>query len=124
MDLVHEADKPFVLHSCGCLFDVMDDIIEVAGIDGKHSNEDAIAPFSTWLDKYGDRISNYGGIDMDVLCQKMPEEIKAYTLNVLEYSQGHGGVAYGSGNSIPDYVPIDGYLAMVNTVREYRGDFK
>jgi uroporphyrinogen decarboxylase len=124
VDLVHQAGKPFVLHSCGCLFEVMDDIIDVAGIDGKHSNEDAIAPFSVWLEKYGDRISNYGGIDMDVLGQRTPEEIKAYTLNVLEYSQGHGGVAYGSGNSIPDYIPVEGYLAMVNTIREYRGDFK
>ena len=123
VDLVHAAGKPFVLHSCGNLFDVMEDIIDEVGIDGKHSNEDAIAPFSTWIEKYGDRISNFGGIDMDVLCQNTPEEIKKYTLNVLEYSKGHGGVAYGSGNSIPDYVPVEGYLAMVNTVREYRGDF-
>ena len=123
VDLVHAAGKPFVLHSCGNIFNVMEDIVEVAGIDGKHSNEDAIAPFSAWIEKYGDRISNFGGIDMDVLCQKSPEEVRQYTLKVLDYSKGHGGVAYGSGNSIPDYVPVEGYLAMVNTIREYRGDF-
>jgi uroporphyrinogen decarboxylase len=27
----------------------------------------------------------------------------------------------GSGNSIPDYVPVEGYLAMVETAREIRG---
>ncbi|MGV7223362.1 MAG: uroporphyrinogen decarboxylase family protein, partial [Nitrospinales bacterium] len=64
----------------------------------------------------------FGGIDMDVLCQKTPDEIKDYTLNVLASTSGHGGIAIGSGNSIPDYVPVEGYLAMINTVREFRGD--
>ncbi len=122
VDEVHSHDKPFLLHSCGCIFDVMEDIIETVGIDAKHSNEDAIAPFSTWLEKYGDRIGNFGGIDMDVLCQQTPDQIRDYTLDILEQSEGHGGVAIGSGNSIADYVPPEGYLAMIKAVREYRGD--
>ncbi len=54
-DLIHSYNKPFVLHSCGCIFDVMDEIIDVAKIDARHSNEDAIAPFSEWVNRYGDR---------------------------------------------------------------------
>lgn len=123
VELVHSYDKPFLLHSCGCIFNVMDDIIKIAGIDAKHSNEDAIAPFSVWVEKYGDRIGNFGGIDMDVLCQSDPERIKQYIFNVMDYSKGRGGIAIGSGNSIPDYVPTEGYLAMINAVRECRGDF-
>ena len=122
VDVVHGTGKPFLLHSCGCIFDVMEEIIEVVKIDAKHSNEDAIAPFSKWVTQYGDRIGNFGGIDMDVLCQGDPEDIKAYTFNVIESAIGHGGVAFGSGNSIPGYVPIEGYLAMINAVRQYRGD--
>jgi len=123
IELVHSAGKPFLLHCCGNIFSVMDDLIQEAGIDAKHSNEDQIAPFSTWLEKYSDKIGNFGGIDMDILCRYEPEKIKEYTINVLEYSKGHKGVAFGSGNSIPDYIPPSGYLAMVNAVREYRGDF-
>ena len=37
---------------------------------------------------------------------------------------GHGGYALGSGNSIPDYVPVEGYLAMVEGVRARRGDYR
>lgn len=118
---VHAADKPFLLHSCGCIFDVMDDLIEVAAIDAKHSNEDVIAPFTTWVERYGDRIGNFGGIDMDVLCQSDAAGVRAYTLDVLNAVRGRGGLAFGSGNSIPDYVPVEGYLAMVNTVRQWRG---
>lgn len=41
---------------------------------------------------------------------------------IIESAVDHGGVAFGSGNSIPDYVPVEGYLAMINAVREYRGE--
>jgi uroporphyrinogen decarboxylase len=121
IDIVHSYDKPFLLHSCGCIFDVMDDII-AAGIDAKHSNEDAIAPFTVWVEKYGDRIGNFGGIDMDILCQNSPDEIRVYTLDILEKTSDCGGIAYGSGNSIPHYVPVEGYLAMNKTIRQFRGE--
>ena len=122
IDLIHSYNKPFLLHSCGRIFDVMDDIIDVAKIDAKHSNEDQIAPFSEWVDRYADRIGNFGGIDTDHLCRKSEQEIKEIVKDVMEYAVGHGGFAIGSGNSIPAYVPASGYLAMVQAVREIRGD--
>ena len=48
--------------------------------------------------------------------------IREYVLDCLNKINGHGGLAFASGNSIPDYVPTEGYLAMVETVREWRGD--
>ena len=50
VELVQSYGKPFLLHSCGCIF------------------------------------------------------------NVMDYSKGHGGIAIGSGNSIPDYVQPKGIL--------------
>lgn len=121
-DMVHAAGKPFLLHSCGNLFSVFDEIIDRAQIDAKHSNEDNIAHFSVWVERYGDRIGNFGGVDTDVLCSRTPEEIREYVLDSLSRIDGHGGIAFASGNSIPDYVPTEGYLAMVETVRQWRGD--
>ncbi len=37
IDVVHRSGKKFLLHSCGKIFDVMEDIISI-GIDAKHSN--------------------------------------------------------------------------------------
>ncbi len=121
-DKVHSKGKPFLLHSCGNLFAVFDDIIDGAKIDAKHSNEDGIAHFSEWVRRYGDRIGNFGGIDTDVLCRFSPDYIRDYILDCLEKVQGHGGIAFSSGNSIPDYVPTEGYLAMVDTIRQWRQD--
>ncbi|HHV98859.1 MAG TPA: hypothetical protein GXX36_04685 [Clostridiaceae bacterium] len=122
IELVHSFNKPFLLHSCGCIFDIMDDLINIAKIDAKHSNEDAIAPFSAWVEKYGDVIGNFGGVDTDILCQKSEQEIKEYVKNVINQAIDHKGFALGSGNSIPDYVPVEGYLAMIETAREARGE--
>ena len=121
-DLVHQAGKPFLLHSCGKIFDVMDEIIEYANIDAKHSNEDGIGHFTVWVDRYGDKIGNFGGIDTDVLCRSSAAYIEQYILDCLEHVKGRGGIAFSSGNSIPDYVPTEGYLAMVETVRKWRRD--
>jgi uroporphyrinogen decarboxylase len=124
VELVHGAGKPFILHSCGCIFDVMDDIIRVAHIDAKHSNEDQIAPFPVWVERYGDRIGLFGGVDMDLLCRSPEAGIRDCVLDIIARCSGQKGFALGSGNSIPDYVPASGYLAMVNAVREKRGDFR
>ena len=121
-DKVHSKGKPFLLHSCGNLFEVFDDIIDIANIDAKHSNEDAIGHFSVWVEKYGDRIGNFGGIDTDVLCRYNYDYIRKYILDCLDKVKGRGGIAFASGNSIPDYVPTEGYHAMIDTIREWRQD--
>lgn len=120
--LIHSYEKPFLLHSCGAIWELMDDLIGFCGIDAKHSNEDAIAPFSRWLELYGDRIGTFGGVDMNVLCTEDESGIRKYVRDVLEVARGYPGVAIGSGNQIAEYVPPEGFLAMVETVREARGE--
>lgn len=122
VDLVHAHGKPFLLHSCGCIFSVMDDLIDKVGIDAKHSNEDQITPFSEWVERYGNRIGNFGGIDVDALCRLDPPSLTEYIEDILHLCDGHGGVALGTGNSVADYVPAEQYLHMVEVIRKYRGD--
>jgi len=120
VDAVHAAGKPFLYHSCGCIFEVMEEILST-GIDAKHSNEDAIAPFERWIVDYGDRIGLLGGLDMDFLCQRSPEEVKAATMELGRRSwEKARGFALGSGNSIPEYVPLDNYLALIEGSCELR----
>jgi len=120
IDLVHEHKGLFLWHSCGCIFDVMDDVIAL-GIDAKHSNEDQIAPFDRWISDYGDRIGLLGGVDVDVLCQKKPDEVTDIVTELgKRFRTEAKGFALGSGNSIPDYVPVDGYLAMIEAAKRIR----
>lgn len=118
--IIHAGGSPFLWHSCGCIFEIMNDAI-VAGIDAKHSNEDAIAPFDRWIAEYGNKIGLLGGFDMDFLCVNSPEIIHDKVLELgRRFRNSAQGYALGSGNSIPDYVPTENYLAMIRAAQELR----
>ena len=122
IDLVHGAGKPFLLHSCGNIFEVMEDLI-AAGIDAKHSNEDQIADFRVWVERYGSRIGNFGGIDTDHLVRMTDAQLQAHVEALYRDCAQGPGIAIGSGNSIPDYVDPHKYQLMTETVRRLRGDY-
>jgi uroporphyrinogen-III decarboxylase len=120
IDLVHSSGKKFLLHSCGCIFPLMDDIITL-GIDAKHSNEDQIAPFMEWIDKYSSRIGLFGGFDLNLIILNKPEDVfRAVLEQGTLYRSKANGYGLGSGNSIPGYIPVDGFMAMVEAVKEIR----
>ncbi|WP_157784219.1 uroporphyrinogen decarboxylase family protein [Treponema primitia] len=121
INVVHGNQHPFVLHCCGKIFPVMDDLIGI-GINAKHSNEDQIAPFPYWVDTYGDRIALFGGIDMDHLVREDEKQIAELVKETCAYASKRCGFALGSGNSIAPYVPAANYLAMNRAAREFRGE--
>lgn len=116
----HAAGKPAILHSCGCLGPVMDDIIGEMGYDGKHSYEDTIQPVEDAYDAYHKRIAILGGIDVDFVCRHTPEEIYERSKKMLERVSSDGAYALGTGNSVPEYVPDDHYFAMTRAVLDFR----
>jgi len=121
VDLVHAYNKPFLLHSCGNLLEIFDELVDISGIDAKHSNEDVITPFNSWVEKFGRKVAFFGGIDTDDLCRKSPEEIADAVKNIMDYNKKmQTGLAVGCGNSIPSYVPVEGFLAMNEAVRKFR----
>ena len=120
IDTVHGASKKFLLHSCGKIFEVMEDIIAL-GIDAKHSNEDQIAPFERWIELYGDRIGLFGGIDVNILSLNSYQDVYRIVLEKGSlYRDSARGYGLGSGNSIPDYVPVEGFMGMIDAAGEIR----
>ncbi len=115
---IHESEKPAILHSCGQVENVFDDIIEDMKYDGKHSYEDTIIPVEEAYDRWSDRIAILGGIDLDFVCRSRPEEIKERCKKMLERSKDKGAYALGTGNSVPEYVPAENYMAMIESINE------
>ncbi len=107
----HAHGKPAILHSCGYFADIMEDIIDM-GFDARHSYEDNILPVEQAYARWHDRIAILGGIDVDFLVRRPPEEIAKRSRNLVETAGRSGGYALGSGNSIPSYVPPEHYFAM------------
>ncbi len=121
VEAAHRYDKPYILHSCGNLSEIMDDLIDYVGIDAKHSYEDVITPVAEAKRLWGDRIAICGGVDVDKLARLSEEEVRKYTRRILEKCAPGGGYLLGSGNSVANYIPVDNYLAMLDEGVRYSG---
>jgi uroporphyrinogen decarboxylase len=117
-DIAHAHQLPFLLHSCGNLRHIMDQLIDDVGIDAKHSFEDAIQPVAEAKKLYGHRIALLGGVDIHFLCRSSEEEVRAYTRRLIETCAPGGGWALGTGNSVANYIPLRNYLAMLDEGRK------
>ncbi len=116
VEAAHKNGKPAVLHSCGYMVEIMEDIIEDMKYDGKHSYEDNIVPVEEAYQRWGGRIAILGGLDVDFLIRSENEEIVKRAKNMLEITKEKGGYALGSGNSIPEYIPNEKYFAMTSAI--------
>ena len=116
----HAAGRPYLLHSCGNLSTIMEDLIEDVGIDAKHSFEDTIESVISVKGQYGDRIALLGGIDVDFLCRASEEQIRQRVRDTLKACMPGGGYCLGTGNSVANYIPLDNYLAMMDEGRKYQ----
>ena len=63
---------------------------------------------------YGEQIAVLGGIDVGILASASPERVRQRTRSLIETCGARGRFAIGSGNSIPSYIPVGNYLAMVD----------
>jgi uroporphyrinogen decarboxylase len=111
---IHKAEKLYFLHSCGKVDELMEEFIDDLNLDGKHSFEDAITPVWEYKERWGDRISLLGGIDVHKLVSLSPEDLRKHVRMVIDKCAPGGRFAVGAGNSIPSYCSIENYLTMLD----------
>lgn len=115
----HAAGKLYLLHSCGKLDTIMDDLLDDVQIDAKHSYEDTIVGPIEFKRMYGDRIAVLGGIDVDFLCRTDEAAVRSRVRETLDACHPGGGYCLGTGNSVANYIPLRSYLAMLDEGRRY-----
>ncbi len=121
VSIAHAAGKPFVLHSCGNLDAVYEDLIG-CGIDAKHSFEEAILPVQDFKRRYGKRITPLGGLDVDMICRASADDLRRYAREKIEACFAEDGHwAMGTGNSLTDYMPVENYLTVLEEARSIAG---
>ena len=120
--MTHAKKLPYFLHSCGRVDAVMEDLISVVKIDGKHSFEDGIVPVQDFQARYGGRIAVLGGIDINILAGGSPDDVRRQTHRLVTTCGARGRYAVGSGNSVPSYVPLENYLVMIDEAHRCNRD--
>ena len=109
-----------VLHTDGDVRPILGDFIE-AGITALQPI-DAIAGMNVIELKslYGDKIAFIGNIDNSTtLPFGSVEDVKREVREKMAVAGQGGGYVCGSSHSVPDSVPVENYMALVETVRKY-----
>ncbi|MCK4640700.1 MAG: nucleoside 2-deoxyribosyltransferase [Candidatus Marinimicrobia bacterium] len=117
-DMAKSSNKPLIYHTDGLLFDVMDDIID-CGVDALHPIEPQAMAIAEVKQRYGDRLCLIGHVDVDLLARGSTEQVREQVRKNIEEAAYNGGYCVGSGNSIPDYVKYENYIAMLEAAQEF-----
>lgn len=117
--IAHERGRPYLLHSCGNLDQIMPDLIEDVAIDAKHSFEDTIMPVTEARRIYTGRLSLLGGIDVDFLCRSDEQSIRRRVRQTLTECMDTSGYCLGTGNTVTNYMPLESYLVMLDEGRRF-----
>ncbi len=119
-DLAKRKNIPLIYHSDGILYEVMDDIIE-CGVAAIHPVEPKAMDIGEVKQRYGDKLALCGGIDLDTLARGSEEQIKKLVIDTIEkIGSPVQGWCAGSSNSIPDYVPVNNFIKMAETLLNYK----
>jgi len=115
----HDRGKLYLLHCCGDVTEIMDDLIDDVGIDAKHSFEDVIEPVTEAKARWGARVALLGGLDVDLIVRADEETIRSRVRDTLDVCQPGGGYCLGLGNWVTDYIPLENYLVVLDEGRRY-----
>ena len=120
---IHEqADVKIMLHSCGAIEPIIDDLID-AGVDILNPLQTRAAGMSPELlkNKYGDRITFWGGIDEQ---QTLPfgsrDEIEAEVKKMLEIMGKDGGYILAPSHNIQEDTKPENVIAMFEAAKRFR----
>jgi uroporphyrinogen decarboxylase len=117
--LVRAKGLLYLFHSDGRLYDVLDDLV-ACGYHSLHPCEPASMDIVELKRRYAGRLCLMGNINLDsTLCLGTPEEVREEVkLRIRTVAPG-GGYCCGSSNSIPEYVPYENYVAMLDAIEEF-----
>lgn len=109
----HRADLPIGLHSDGDLAKLLPGLIE-CGFDAIHPFEPPMNDIVAIKKKWGHRIAVAGNIDLkETLIDGTPADVEAEVRHKAALLKPGGGWLVSSSNSIPDFVPLENYRALL-----------
>lgn len=109
---------PCVFHSDGKLDDVIPMLLDL-GIAAVHGCEKNANDLAHLVETFGDRIVLCGNMDVVFLAVATPHEVEVETWRMLETGAARGRFVAGCNTSPLDYIPIENYVTMAETVRMY-----
>ncbi len=119
VDYFHGEGLPVVLHSCGCIKELIPRFIE-DGLDCLQPLEQKAGMDLVELKReFGDKIAFMGGIDVRAMADPDPAVIEEEIRTKIPGAKQGGGYIYHSDHSVPDNVSFAQYERVLDLVRQY-----
>ena len=117
---VREAGKYVFLHSCGCVVELFDDLIEI-GLSAFNPFQPEVMDVFAIKRRYHGRLAFHGGMSVQkVLPFGTPGEVREATARLLQAGRD-GGYVFSPSHSVPPDVPPENLVAMMDVVRAQPG---
>jgi uroporphyrinogen decarboxylase len=117
-DICRKASLPFIFHSDGVLWEVLDDLTD-CGISALHPIEPISMDILEVKRRYGDRLCLVGNVEVDTLSRGTPEEVRDEVRTLLREVAPGGGYCIGSSNTVPNYARLENYKAMIEEAWQF-----
>lgn len=109
---VKSHGKYVLQHSCGDIEEIFPDLIEI-GLDCYQTFQPEIYDIEKVKEKYGDRLSFWGGIStQQLLPYASPEKVKEETARIMKIMGKNGGYIAAPTHAVPHDVPAENIDAM------------
>lgn len=109
---------PFILHSCGRLHSIMDDLIG-CGVNCLHSLPPNLYDLMEIKKRWGDKLCFAGNLDLNLLSLGTTEETRQAVRAVKKVwaAEKRGGMILSSANTVANYCKVENYLAMMDELQ-------
>ncbi len=116
--IAEKINIPWVIHTDGNISAFLDDLIDL-GISGLHPIEKGAMDIYEVKKRYGNCICLLGNVDLNILGEGTPEQVKAEVRSLIKNVAPGGGYIVTSGNSLAGYLKPENVLALSEAVQEY-----
>jgi uroporphyrinogen decarboxylase len=112
-----KAGVSVILHSCGDVTEIFDDLIEV-GVDVFNPLQPEAMDIFDVAARYGDRLSFYGGISIqNVLPFGNPSEVRSHVEQAIQGIGRNGGYICSPAHDMPADIPVENIEAMLDVLK-------
>ena len=117
---VREAERFVILHSCGDVDELFDELIE-AGLSCFNPFQPEVMDVYALLPRYRGRLAFHGGLSTQrMLPFGTPDDVRRETRRLLELGR-EGGYILAPAHDVEGDVPLENMLAMIETVQDQPG---
>lgn len=119
-DVLHENGLDFWLHTCGNVYEILEDIVET-GVDVIHPIQVGAMDAEKTVQNYVGRIAFWAGMDVQKLIPfGTPEQVEEGIIErATIFYNPQGGVIYGAGNSLMAGIPFENIETYAKTLTEF-----